>query len=257
MLLDYQNTSPEVRAAKPDLALLPIGATEQQGSHLPVGAVTLILDALARRVGERLPGNVYLLPTLPFGTSGSHAGSLGTMALEWPTLMSVVRDLVESLAAQSIRRVAVINALGGPGQGTVCPRENYIVKTAVRQLNYDLPHMDTIWVQPFSVAGPALEGILSAGRDDLHAGELTTSLVLYLAPQAVKGRGADHVPEADKDYLDYVAFARLCPGGVWGRPSLASAEKGRAAFEAAVQAVVEYIEHTFAQLATMKRRLYY
>jgi len=257
MLLDYQNTTFEVRDAKPDIAVLPIGSTERCGDHLPVGTTTFILDVVARRVAERLKGAVYLLPTLPLGCSGLHRGQPGTIALEWSTLMQVVCDLIESLIAQDINRVAVIVGLGGASESTVLPRENYIVKTAVRQLNYDYPQLDAIWVQPFTVAGKDLMEILDSADVEVHAGELATSLMLHLDPDSVKGKGADHLPEAGKEYLDFVAFEKLCPGGVWGRPSLASAEKGKRALEVAVNRTVEYIEESFAHLATMKRRVYY
>ena len=257
MLLDYQNTSFEVKDAKPDIAILPMGTTEQYGDHLPVGTTTIILDILARRVAERLKGTVYLLPTMPQGTSGLHLPAPGTIALEWSTLMSVVYDLVESLVAQGIRQVVVINGLGGATETTVRPRENYIVKTTVRQLNYDIPELDALWVQPFTVAGKDLAEIMESAHQDIHAGELATSLMLHLAPDAVKGKGTDWAPEVGKEYLDYVPFRKLCPGGVWGRPSLASAVKGERALEVAVQRTAEYIEESFARLATMKRRVYY
>ncbi len=257
MLLDYRNTTFEVRDASPEIAVLPIGSTEQCGDHLPIGSTTFILDAVARRVAESLQGRVYLLPAMPLGSSGLHRGTAGTIALEWQTLMQVVTDLVESLLSQDIRKVAVINGLGGANETTVIPRENYIVKTAVRQLNYDHPDLDAIWVQPFTAAGGELKEILESAEVDVHAGELATSVMLHLAPETVKHGAIDHLPEVNKEYMDFVAFRSLCPGGVWGSPSLASAEKGERAFEAAVQGTVRYIEESFAHLATMKRRLYY
>jgi len=161
--------------------------------------------------------------------------------------------------------VVVINGLGGATETTVRPRENYIVKTVVRQLNYDMPELDALWVQPFTVAGKDLAEIMESAHQDIHAGELATSLMLHLAPDAatscdgsgVKGRGTDWVPKEGKEYLDYVPFRKLCPDGVWGQPSLASAEKGERALEIAVQRTVEYIEESFAHLATLKRRVYY
>ena len=254
MVLDYQNTSYQVRDAKPDIAVLPIGATERCGEHLPVGTMTIILDALARRVAEQMSSTAYLLPTMPLGTSDIHQGAAGTISLEWSTLMRVVYDLVESLFVQGIRRVVVIVGLGGANESTALPKENYVVKVAVRQLNYDYPELDAIWVQPFTVAGRELAQILDAPGQDVHAGELVTSLMLHLAPDAVKGRGADHLPGVSKEYLDYVAFERLCPGGVWGRPSLASADKGERALHLAVERTVAYVEESFAHLAAMKRR---
>jgi creatinine amidohydrolase len=254
MLFDYQNTSWELKAAQPEIALLPVGATEPHADHLPIGAVNIVLDALARRVGESLSETVYLLPTMPLGSSGQHLPQAGTIALEWRTLMDVLTDLVESLLAQGIHKVVVIDSIGGAAESRVRPRQNYIVKTAVRQLNYDHPGLDAIWVQPFTAAGRDLEAILESATEDLHAGELVTSLLMHLAPALVKTPGADWVPRVERDYLDYVPFRQLCPHGVWGRPGLASAEKGRRALEAAVQRTVEYIQSSFSHLAAIKRR---
>jgi len=256
MLCDYQNTTFEVKDARPEIAVLPIAATEQHGSHLPVGTMSVVLEAIARRVAEGLSGNVYLLPTMPLGTSGLHRGTAGTIALEWSTLMDVVCDLIESLLAQGIRKVVVIDGLGGASETTVRPRENYIVKTAVRQMNYDHPELDAIWVQPFTVSGADIAEIFQSAETDFHAGEVVTSVMLCLAPEAVKGSGQDFVPQVGKEYLDFVRFRELCPSGVWGRPTLASAEKGERALEAAVRRTVEYIEESFAHLARMKSRVY-
>jgi creatinine amidohydrolase len=254
MLLDYQNTSFQVKEANPDIAVLPIGATERYGAHLPVGTMTIILDALSRRVAEQLNGTVYLLPTMPLGTSGLHRGTAGTIALEWPTLARVVYDLVGSLFVQGLRRVVAMVGLGGPNENAALPKENAVVKMAVRQLNYDYPGLDLLWVQPFTAARKELARILDAPDQDVHAGELVTSLMLYLAPDTVKRQGQDYVPEVGKEYLDYVAFEKLCPGGVWGKPSLASASKGKRAFRVAVDRSVAYIEDSFAHLARMKCR---
>jgi creatinine amidohydrolase/Fe(II)-dependent formamide hydrolase-like protein len=124
----------------------------------------------------------------------------------------------------------------------------------VRQLNYDYPELEAIWVQPFTVAGGELVQVLDDPEQDVHAAELSTSLMLYLDPDAVKGRGTDHLPEVGKEYLDFVAFEKLCPGGVWGRPSLATADKGERALHVAVERTVQYIEESFAHLTTMKHR---
>ncbi len=254
MLFDYQSTTVEVRDGKPGIAILPVGLMEQEGDHLPVGAVTLVLEAVSRRVAEGLPESAYLLPVLPFGTSASHAGSAGTISLGWSTMMDVVTDVVEALVAQGFRRVVVINGLGGPNEYMTRPRESYIVKTAVRQLNYAHPEADVLWVQPFTAARKSLERILAAPAEDVHAGELITSLLLHLAPALVQGEGKDFVPRADKSFLDYARFDEVSPSGVWGRPGLATAEKGRQSAEAAVGATVEYITRSFTYLAENKKR---
>jgi len=252
VLYNWENTTREVAAAKPELALLPLAATEQHGSHLPVGTKTLVLETIALRVAEALPGAVYLLPTLPLGTSDSHLGTPGTVALRWETMVSILDDLTGALLAQGIRRVAVLVGLGDASSGTAWPADNFIAKTAVRQINYDHPDLQVIWVQPLGVAGDDLRGIFGTADEEVHAGEVVTSIMLHLAPELVKGQGRDYVPQAGKAFLNYTSFSALCPGGVWGHPSLASAEKGRLALEAAVKRTMDYIVDTFARLATMR-----
>ncbi len=254
-MLDYRNTSPEIRAAQPRLALLPLAAIEQHGPHLPLAADWIVVDALAREVARQLPAPAYLLPTFPYGSSLSQAGFPGTVWLGFETLALVVRDVVEALRAQGINRVAVLSSHGGPNESTAKPRGNFIVKTAVRQLNYDYPDLDVIWVQPLSAARRELAGIFGSAAEDVHAGEVETSLLLHLRPDLVHlDRAADFAPGVGREYLDYVPFADLCPGGTWGRPSLASAEKGARAFAAAAEATVRYVTATFAALDQLKRR---
>lgn len=252
-LYDWRNTSWDLRAYPPDLAILSVGAVEQFGPHLPIGTQNVILEAIARRVGERLTGNVYLLPTWPLGESIQHRGFAGTIALSWRTLMAVVTDLIGSLYAGGLRRVVVITGLGGAACSTVAPRENAIVKTAVRQLNYDHPQLDAIWVQPLTVAQPPLSALCPSATDDVHAGEIVTSLMLYLCPDLVRGAREDYVPpRAVAQYVDALPFRALCTKGVWGRPSLASAELGARALQAAVDGTVSYIEESLAELARLK-----
>lgn len=251
-MLYYQNTSFEIKAAKPHTALLPIATVEQHGPHLPVGADWIIMDVTARRIADALGEGYYLLPTMPFGTSANHGGTPGTVWLAPNTLMHVVRDLVESLLFVGIRRVVVINQHGGAGETTVIPQGNHIVKTAVRQLNYDHPELKALWVQPFTVAKEDLLRLLPSAAEEVHAGALETSLLLHLAGERVKGRGMDFVPELSKEYMDYLPFSAISPGGVWGHPSAASASLGEAVLEAAVHGTLRYVRESFAHLDAIR-----
>ena len=189
---------------------------------------------------------------MPFGTSASHGGTPGTVWLSPTTLMHVVRDLVESLLLVGVRRVVVINEHGGAGESTVIPRGNYIVKTAVRQLNYDHPELSAIWVQPFTVAKEELLRLLPSAAEEVHAGALETSVLLALAGDRVKERAVDFVPEMSKEYMDYLPFSAISPKGVWGHPSAASASLGEAVLEASVRGTVRYIRESFAHLAEIR-----
>ncbi len=257
-VLTPENTAPEFGQARPEVAILPLAQHEPHGPHLPVGTDEVIVGALAARIAGRLEARVFLLPVWPVGTSGPHRGQRGTVSVEAPTLWAVVADIAGSLEAHGIRRLVVINGHGLPSGSPTRPWGNPVVKTAVRQLNYEHPAFTAIWLQPFALAGPALRDLFPAG--DLHAGDLETSVLLYLAPELVRGQAQDSVPAQPPSYLEFAPFVSLSPTGVWGYPSRASAEKGRLAVEAAVNASVEYINRTLGflgQVRPAERREYH
>jgi len=253
-MLNWHDTSPEIRDAHPDVALWPIGAIEPHGQHLPVGTHCLLLDAISQSVATRLPYETYLLPTWPFGTSLGHSGSPGSAYVGWEALLDVVSDVVESLYEQRIPRVVVLTDLGGANEGQVRPRGNYIVKTAVRQLNYAYPSRQTIWVQPFTAARQDFLRIFDSAHEEVQAGEVETSCLMALHPDLAKAPAGDSLPLLSKEYLDYLPFASMTTDGVWGRPSLASAEKGERALHAAAVRTCEYIREAFSVLERLKRR---
>ena len=158
-----------------------------------------------------------------------------------------------ALHETGIDRIAVIAGPGLAAGNTVVPFGNFIAKAAVRQLNHEHPALDAIWVQPLAAASRDLGRIFECAADDVHAGEVETSLMLALCPDAVGEGAADHVPHATRDMLDLVPLAALAPGGVWGRPSLATRAKGDAALTAAAEATAAYIRETLASLAEMKK----
>lgn len=247
-MLTLENTAWDLRAARPELAILPLACLEPHGPHLPISTDAIIVGEIARCVAERLPAAAWLLPVWPLGTSGPLFGTAGTVSLEFDTLWAVVRDVAVSLHAHGIHRVVVLNDHGSPRTTTSRPAGNFIVKTAVRQLNYEEPGLAAIWVQPFAAARSELLEIFESATDDVHAGEIETSLLLYLAPEQVRAGARDAVPSHPPAYLDFAPLGRLSPSGVWGRPSLATADKGRRALDAAVGATVRYIGTTFAAL---------
>jgi creatinine amidohydrolase len=253
-MFDYRNTSFEIKEGKPKLGILPIAAIEQHGDHLPVATDLLIMNAISEGVAERLEVTLFRLPVFPYGTSMSHSAFSGTLWLSADTLYSVIRDVIESLYEHGVTRVVVINNHGAAGGTTIVPRGNFVAKTAVRQINYDYPEQQSIWVQPFAVAQRRLMEIFETAPDDVHAGEIETSLMLHLHPEQVQGSGTDYVAKDGVELLDFVGFDRLCASGVWGSPSHASAEKGAQALEAAIASTVAYVNESFEHLDRAKSR---
>ena len=232
-MLDVASTFTELERCAINLAVLPVGAIEQHGGHLPISVDWTLADALGRSVAKRL--GPFVLSGLPFGNSEAHRGFRGSISVRSETLKLLVADVVKSLFDQGFSRVIVLNTHGG----------NLILKLAVRALNLGRSCGHVVLVFPPELANKRLEGIIEGMKDEQHAGELETSLMLYLSSEQVCETRVDHVPDVTPTYFDYAPMKLYCPDGVWGRPSLAKAEKGRRAFEIMVEDTAKYIENHF------------
>jgi creatinine amidohydrolase len=250
-MLTVQNTAWDFDPL-PETAIVPLACIEPHGPHLPVGTDILLVSAIAEAVALRISSSTFLLPAWPLGNSALKELQIGMIPLGYETLWAVVRDIVTSLNQKGIRQVVILNNHGSAMQGVSAPVGNAIVKTAVRQLNYDTSGLSAIWVQPFFVARAALNALFESAGRELHAGAVETSLMLHLSPERVGQPPAEFYPEQDLSGLNAVTVEQFPPAGVWGDPQEASAEKGARAFEAVVGATVSYIEDTFAQLRKLK-----
>ena len=229
-ILDYRRTSAEFAAARPQMALLPLGATEQHGAHLPCGTDVFQVDYLADEIARRLP--IWRLPTIPITVSHMHRGSPGTVWLSNTTLMAVVKDVVLSLRVQGITRVVIVNGHGG----------NFVVRPIIQDLNRDYDDLRVILLEP-----SLSERVWEEPPNSIHAGESETSRLLDIAPDLVHMEHAvdTNVPFT-QSYLLYAPIKELSPPGVWGLATKATAEKGRRYHELVVEASVRAIQETFA-----------
>ncbi len=209
-MVNWENTFREIERAKPEIAVLAIGAIEQHSAHLPVGTDFLQGNVLARRVADAL--GAYLLPTLPFSNSQEHQDFMGTIWLQPATLAQVVKDVCAALKSHGIRKVVVIDAHGG----------NWILKPTVREINLNDRSMTVILTGPgqfwAALRGPKIE---------LHCGDTETGRMMAEFPKLVKGRSRDFHPRVGREYLDYVGVRAVSPTGVWGSPARATPALGR------------------------------
>ena len=178
-ILDACNTSAELAASGTELAILPIGATEQHGSYLPLATDSLEAEAeaVARGVAERL--DAFLLPVLPFSNSEAHAGFRGSVSLNPSTLLIVVKELALDLIGQGFRYVVLLNMHGG----------NLILRPAVREINRSTDAGRALFVQPFTLAAAELQSIFPNFANEAHAGGFEASLIMEIAPDTIKVAG--------------------------------------------------------------------
>jgi creatinine amidohydrolase len=179
---------------------------------------------VSREAAERL--EAVLLNPLPYSTSLEHTDFAGTVTLKPETLRAVIWDIAESVLRWGIRYLVLLNAHGG----------NFCLIPAARQWNMDkkLPHL--LLIDFFS-------GLSDIG-DNLHAGEVETSMMLHLAPERVRAeKPQDFVPKWSRADLTHFGMRGISPSGVWGYPSRATAEKGAKWFAEAVDYSVRRIRN--------------
>jgi creatinine amidohydrolase len=228
-MLTTRHTREDLRAAACTTAVLPVGAVEQHGRHLPFETDILLAQAMASRLAERL--SAYLLPPLGISSSIEHRLAKGTVFIRSETLALVIRDIAACLRDSGFTRLIIANGHGG----------NWVLKPTVRQLNRDWSDFRTILVSPDPPAAVARE-VLEHPVSDVHGGEAETSLMLHLYPDHVRPVAASgEATFPPQGFLDYFDITDLTAFGHWGWPESATAEKGRKIFEAMVASALELI----------------
>jgi creatinine amidohydrolase len=232
-------TSPEIGAAADRLAIVPVGATEQHGPHLPLGTDTLLASAVAEAIVAGTPG-VMLGPALALGSSEHHMAVPGTVSLPAPVFVATISAVCRSLNTAGLR-VVLLNGHGG----NRAPLAVALTELAAERIRV---HAFTYWELLADVATAEFGDPAACG----HACALETSLMLHLHPELVRQplipRGASPAAWPDpqmfsNDVVQVVRpFDELSPNGVIGRPSLATAEIGQRLFEEAVARGVREIE---------------
>jgi len=212
--------STEVASFDPARSLLvvPLGATEQHGPHLPLWTDTVIAEALAVRIG----GDTVIAPPLPYGSSGEHQAFAGTLSIGQDAVETVVIELVRSATA-TFERVLLLCAHGGNAEP---------VQRAVRRLRAEGRDVRS-W-------SPA-----SVWNGDAHAGHVETSLMLALRPETVtmdRAAAGNVAPlGALLGTLRDGGVGAVSTNGVLGDPTGASAAAGAELLERATVALRAFV----------------
>ncbi|MGI9595727.1 MAG: creatininase family protein [Acidimicrobiales bacterium] len=225
------------------ILVLPLGAIEQHGPHLPFNTDLVIAARCAEEVvataGDAL--DLWLLEPLAYTKSNEHAGTPGTIWLGPETMLAVLDDIARSLATTPARKLALLNGHGG---------NSSLLNVACRELR--LNHgFETFLLHPS--LPPDQGGADDASPSELgmgiHAGMAETSIMLHLRPELVRMDLVDrNVPEhlASNRHVRFggsVTFGWLAadfgPTGVIGDPTGANRDAGAGLFKLAVEQLVE------------------
>ncbi len=255
-------TAAEVAALDPDraIAVLPVGAIEQHGPHLPVNVDACIAEGLLARALALVPDDlaVVALPLQPVGKSNEHIDFPGTLTLSAETLIRLWTEIGDSAARAGVAKLMILNAHGGQPQ---------VADIVARDLR--VRHgMFVVVLNWYRLGLP--EGLFSADEvaHGIHAGEIETSMMLHLAPDLVQMEKAADFRPLSKDmaddyrYLSPLGPAQLAwqaqdlhPSGAAGNAAAADAERGAQVVEFVAARIVEVLQEIDrAPLDLQKRR---
>jgi creatinine amidohydrolase len=211
--------------------LIPFGATEEHGPHLPLGTDTFQAADVCRLLAEQR--KVFVAPSIAYGVCRSTGDHPGTISLTTETLKALAVDLVRSCYRKGLRNVVLLSGHAG---GT----HNAALLDAGECLLRELPELRIAVATEYALAWEAGRGLVET-PGDCHAGEIETSRMLASRPELVKGC-------APAEMARFPAFIlvrdkrRYWPGGVGGDPSKASAAKGRQLEKLVVEALGRLVD---------------
>ena len=258
-------TSPDFAALDPTatVAVLPLGATEQHGPHLPLQVDTTLANGVIHAALPLLPPSlpVLFLPTQSVGFSPEHTAFPGTLTLKADTVVRLWTDIAEGVAAAGVKKLVLFNAHGGHvGLMDVVARELRarlgLLVYSVSWFNLPLP--------------PSVEALFPPDehRFGVHAGDVETSMMLALAPAQVRMIEARAFHSSSRDraagfpILGNGKSAKFAwqmqdvnPAGAAGNAAAATAQKGEALLQGAGQALADLlVEVSRLPLATLVSR---
>lgn len=227
----------------------PIGAIEQHGPHLPIAVDSAIsLGVLGKALGQldaQIPA--YALPCLYYGKSNEHWGFPGTITLSATTLMSVIKEMAQSIYRSGFRKLVLMNSHGGQPQ---------IMEIAARDIHQE--HQDFAVFPLFTWRVPHTAGELLTAKEKesgIHAGDAETSIMLSLLPEQVNmSKAVTEYPQGlPTDSLlsmeGKLPFAwltkELTKSGVMGDATAASQEKGDLILKSVADGWVQVIQDIY------------
>ena len=230
------------------VAILPTGACEQHGPHLPMETDTYLVNAVcskaANRAAESDPGlEVLLLPTIPIGRSSHHLDFPGSLSVSAATYIKLIEEICESIYPHGFRRILIINGHGGNAD---CLR---IAARNIRDRMECLVGVASYW----QVAGESIDHLRRSPAGGIcHAGEMETACMLYLNEGAVRNELIRaEIPKcvSPRLVLDLVSSGScinhnvrdFSKDGVLGDPAVADAAHGKALLDVIVSDVADLI----------------
>ncbi len=254
-------TWPEINdaVAAGQICIVPCGAVEQHGPHLPLDVDMLLSTSVALGAGEQRPDRALVLPSVSYGYTGHVMDFPGTINVHYQHFIEQVLDITKSLAYHGFKKILLLN-----GHGSNMPNLDLVARRC--NLETDAECALCAWWSLLKVDPDFLPNWRESKYPGgiAHACELETSMYLHIMPEDVRqdliesgdisfnnlkspyrfndlyGKGAVEITSWTASYSDT---------GVLGEAAKATAEKGKAAYEEAVKHLSGFIDEWHSQPA--------
>lgn len=227
------------------IAVLPVGATEQHGPHLPMSTDTATIDGMVQASLPLLPDDlpVLFLPTVAYGKSNEHSRYPGTLTVSAHTLMALWTEIGACVAKAGVRKLVLYNSHGG---------QMGVMDIVARDLR-EAHGMMVVAAHWYTLGLP--EGLFTAHEDrhGIHAGDLESSVMLHLAPAHVRRDQLRNFPSMTEQLAEENRFLSITPSGRLGwqmhdiNPAGAAGDASRASADKGA-AVLDHVGRRFVQL---------
>ena len=233
------------------ICIVPCGAVEQHGHHLPLDVDLVCPSGIARGAGQEIPEKMLVLPTVSYGYTGHVMDFPGTINTHYEHFIAQVLDITKSLAYHGFKKIVLLN-----GHGSNMPNLDLAARRT--NLETDAECVVCAWWNLLTIDPEFLpswrESKFPGGC--AHAGELETSLYLYLAEDDVRkdkirsGTISFNEDESPFNYVDLFAqgpatvvswTSSYSETGVLGEAELGTVEKGKRAYQEAVKQLVNFV----------------
>ncbi|MCI0469201.1 MAG: creatininase family protein [Nitrospirae bacterium] len=211
--------------------VFPFGTIEEHGSHLPLNTDAFIINEALKITARKK--RFFLAPIVYYGVCTTTKDHPGTISITPETLRKLSSDIVREAYKKGLRNFLLISGHGGSLHMSA-------LKETAEILIEELKGVRIAAFSPYDMLWKEFSALTETANDS-HAGELETSMMLYLCPELVKGRAPEEYPKLPKPFSvkDKVKF---WPGGVWGNPKKASSDKGGKALKLMVDKISDILD---------------
>ena len=231
------NQSDVKKISKDAVVLLPLGAVEVHGEHLPLGTDYFLATELCNRLEQRMGYNkAIILPPIPYGQVWSLGKVPGSIDIPDEILSRFIEYIALGVSQMGINKFAVINAHVGNCSAIKTASRAVSEKTDLKFYSFTYPGSDTVIKQVCTATMPH--------KGFFHACEIETSYMLYLCPDKVDmSKAICQYPDFPKEY-DYISlrWSDFMDLAVLGDAKSATEEKGKKIIEAVLDKIEEIID---------------